>query len=251
MQPLHEAYRSTTTAFTTAQGKMVDWVTVVSKPMELLLLTSSGRAAILKEWLERYIIMEDVQCRILQCHHTIVEGSQVDPQPVLEREGILWIRSLDVYPNRVEAISSIPLAIADTQQDDSYFELQRLQAGVPSARYEYVEEINPLELRLAKYAISWKKGCYIGQEVISRLDSYNKLARILTGFESDSQLSAADAKILQEGKVIGRVTSSTNLEEGAIGLAIVKRELADCGEVLIVTATSTIPAKLVSRPFWQ
>lgn len=57
-------------------------------------------------------------------------------------------------------------------------ESDRISKGYALGPLEVCEEYNPLELGL-KSAISWNKGCYIGQEVISRLDTYQKQKRHL------------------------------------------------------------------------
>src|SRR5207237_10549590 len=58
------------------------------------------------------------------------------------------------------------------------FDWLRLAAGEPLYGYELSEQVNPLEARLNQ-AISFSKGCYTGQEVIARLDTYRKLKQQL------------------------------------------------------------------------
>ena len=57
-----------------------------------------------------------------------------------------------------------------------YSELLRIENGIPSAGKELSEQINPLEARLESQ-ISFTKGCYIGQEVIARIDTYKSFKR--------------------------------------------------------------------------
>ena len=60
-------------------------------------------------------------------------------------------------------------------------EVLRVESGVPAYGKEITQDYNPLEANLNRY-VSFTKGCYIGQEVLSRIDSYQKLQRKLVGF---------------------------------------------------------------------
>jgi folate-binding Fe-S cluster repair protein YgfZ len=105
--------------------------------------------------------------------------------------------------------------------------------------------------------VHWHKGCYIGQEVISRLDSYNKVARLLVGFSSSVVLpadAAAPLKISCDGRPLGRVTSWVPTASGCVGLALVKKAAAEGPmpmEAEIETAAGALPIRLEPRPFWQ
>ena len=59
LRPLHQPMVTGLTAFTTNQGKMLDWCTALSTADGLMLRCSQGRGAKIKEWIEQYIIMED------------------------------------------------------------------------------------------------------------------------------------------------------------------------------------------------
>jgi folate-binding protein YgfZ len=119
--------------------------------------------------------------------------------------------------------------------------------------HELHNEPNPLEMRLGPSCISWKKGCYIGQEVISRLDSYDKVARLLMGFHSPQALADAGTqghKLFIDGRPIGKITSSVAVAEGCIGLALVKRSAALPGRAHLQIDQSALVIDLLDRPFW-
>jgi folate-binding protein YgfZ len=78
--------------------------------------------------------------------------------------------------------------------------------GVPLMGNELSLDVNPLEAGL-KRCVSFTKGCYIGQEVIARLDSYNKLQRTIAAFEILSQSPVAPGVLLAEGEEVGWTTS--------------------------------------------
>ena len=101
--------------------------------------------------------------------------------------------------------------------------------------------------------MSWKKGCYVGQEVISRLDSYDKVARYLMGFETaESTAVAPGDRLRRKGTGLGRVTSvAPRPGGGMVGLAIVNREAAGPGVAELETSDGTASVDLMDRPFWQ
>jgi len=76
-------------------------------------------------------------------------------------------------------------------------------AGYPT---EINENYNPLEAGLKKY-INFSKGCYIGQEVIARLDTYSKVKNRLVLIKSDTQV---DSELINKDKHIGNITSYTS-----------------------------------------
>jgi folate-binding protein YgfZ len=88
-------------------------------------------------------------------------------------------------------------------------ESRRVLLGLPVSPHELNDGHNPLEAGLTD-AISFDKGCYVGQEVIARLNTYDKVSRALVGLElpADGGLPAAGTGIVVEGSLAGRVTSA-------------------------------------------
>jgi folate-binding protein YgfZ len=106
-----------------------------------------------------------------------------------------------------EALSS------DVLSGDEYDRL-RIMRGVPLMGKELSLDVNPLEAGL-KRCISFTKGCYIGQEVIARLDSYNKLQRTIAAFEILSQSPVLPGIIEADGEEVGWTTSHCMDSAGA------------------------------------
>ena len=71
--------------------------------------------------------------------------------------------------------------------------------------------------------IDFKKGCYIGQEVIARLDSYNKVHKRLMGISSQSHFEEHDP-IYVDNEQIGVITSTCSLEGTTIALGYIRSE---------------------------
>ena len=276
LRPLRESGRLRQTLFTTQQGKLVDWTQLYALDGELWLLASAGRVAAVRAWIDKYTIMEDVVTEDISAdtHEIAFFGPQAaslagfDEIPnegtFIARDGGVWSAGLAAFGPCIRGL--VPPAEADRWQkasvargailaDAATLTWLRLQAGVPSAAYEFREQVNPLELRLTHHAVGWNKGCYIGQEVISRLDSYDKVARVLMGFACDAPLPALPDgetfKVTADGKTLGRVTSWANHGGSALGLALVKREAAHPTAVRLESADAVcIDAQLVARPFF-
>jgi len=123
--------------------------------------------------------------------------------------------------------------------EDSY-EIYRVEKGIPAAPNEINMEYNPLELGL-NAAIDFNKGCYIGQEVIARLDTYDKVKRHLVGLEfaepvnSTGNIILTDEKNLEAG-VATSVVNSIKLNK-TIGLGFVNKSHA-AAETILYARTS-------------
>jgi folate-binding protein YgfZ len=88
-------------------------------------------------------------------------------------------------------------------------EAWRILRGLPAPGHELTEDHNPLEADL-RAAVSFTKGCYVGQEVVARLNTYGKVSRALVRLELESGAPAPawGAVILRDGNPIGAVTSA-------------------------------------------
>ena len=135
--------------------------------------------------------------------------------------------------------------------NDAAWTAVRVADGVPVDRVDMNEENIPLESDHLVRAISWEKGCYIGQEVIARMHYRGKPNRHLRGLEiSGSQSpSPGDVLVAEAGKEVGVVgTVSEHSEQGGvIALAVVKRHFAEPGTPL--TTAGGAEAIVVALPF--
>lgn len=149
---------------------------------------------------------------------------------------VLAVRKVDGTPAGAEAI-----------------EAYRILRGIPLGGTELTEEYNPLEAGLVD-AVSFDKGCYVGQEVVARLQNYDKVARRLMGIVLPERASvpAAGTPLFDGSRETGRVTSAL-LPPGRsrpLGLAYVKHRRVETGtELCVGAAESPILARLVELPF--
>jgi folate-binding protein YgfZ len=139
------------------------------------------------------------------------------------------------------------------ESNSNEYETKRIEYGIPKFGKEMNEHTNPLECGLEKY-VSFTKGCYIGQEVISRLDTYDKVSKHLTGIKINEKLPSsglADIKITLDGKECGYSTSYADSEKyGSIGLGFVKTQFLDHNKDYKLKFNETlIECKITKLPF--
>ena len=134
-------------------------------------------------------------------------------------------------------------------------EIARIEAGIPKFGTDMDETNIPLEAGVESSAISFNKGCYIGQEVISRIRTYSEISKALRGLRLADDLKALPGKgekLYKEGKEAGYVTSAIRSPRlGAnIALAYVKKEANQAGaELMLRGAAGESSAKIVALPF--
>jgi folate-binding protein YgfZ len=134
------------------------------------------------------------------------------------------------------------------------FETARIEVGIPRFGADMDEANLPLECGIEEQAISYKKGCYIGQEVINRVHSFGHVAKELRGLRLADDLKSVPQrgeKLFHEGKEVGYITSAVKSPSyGNIALGYVRREANQIGtELILKTAAGESAVKIVSLPF--
>ena len=128
---------------------------------------------------------------------------------------------------------------------DEAAECVRIEAGRPRLGYDMDAETMPQEAGINERAVSFTKGCYVGQETVARLHYKGKPNRHLRGLRL-SEPAERGAEILLGGKVVGRVGSTcVSPRLGPIALALVRREAEPGATVTVGEAT----AEVVALPF--
>jgi folate-binding protein YgfZ len=136
------------------------------------------------------------------------------------------------------------------------------EPAVPGAKAQAGEEqspraagVLPAETGLLDRAVSFVKGCYLGQEVVARMHARGQVARKLVGLKLDNGMLPIAGEHVFDDKQnqIGAITSSTMspvLSDAAIALAIVKKPHFEPGKVVHVPAEGAMrEAKVVELPF--
>lgn len=185
--------------------------------------------------LTRYLIADDVEVRSLTGKWSLVHftGTPASvPAGVVARESARFgVPGTDWWvPAGVETVfpAEIPLIEGDA------LEALRIANGVPAWGRELTEGLLPPEAGLDATDISYQKGCYIGQEVISRIKFVGKVNKRLVRVEFDAGVPVDDLRLADaHGESAGELTSVSPQAEGGIrhALGYVKRG-AEAGFVM-------------------
>jgi folate-binding protein YgfZ len=136
--------------------------------------------------------------------------------------------------------------------EDAY-EKFRIEKGIPAVPNEINDIYNPYEAGLIN-EVSFTKGCYIGQEVIARLETYDKVQKILSGVIFETQDVPSVSLLIIDGKnEVGKITSVaySPLYKKAIGLTYLKKEYNNNGKVFVAKSEEGLeyPVTLTNLPF--
>lgn len=167
-----------------------------------------------------------------------------------DANGVLVIGPRDGAGCVRDALVDAAAALGGGAIEADALEAWRILSGLPAPGHELTEDHNPLEAGL-RDAVSFTKGCYVGQEVVARLNTYGKVSRVLARLELEpgAPVPAPGAAVLHAGNTVGVVTSAI-LPPGQlrpVALAYVKsRELTAGVTELAVDDGGTIrSARLV------
>ena len=133
-------------------------------------------------------------------------------------------------------------------------EMARIEAGVPRLGADMDESHLPPEAGLEARAMSYTKGCYIGQEVLNRLHTMGHVNRELRGLRLAAdlrQLPAKGDKLFHGGKEVGYITSAlaSPALKANIALGYVRKEANAMGTELQLGSPEGSPAQVVELPF--
>jgi folate-binding protein YgfZ len=252
------------TILTSDKGRIVDLIYVYNLGPYVLLVTSPGAVKSVMEWVDKYTIMDDCTLEdVSQATSLLTITGPRAPEVVgklanaADVPALTPCGSLSVTISGAEAgalrwpqgqIESFQLFIPSSAAEQAIqsaasagatlagieaWDLLRLEAGVPAYDKELSERFNPLEAGLIE-AIDFAKGCYIGQEVIARLDTYKKVQRRLVSLSFENGGVNEGSELLHDGQVVGEVTSAANLPGGYVGLGYVREAFIDSGSQLTV-----------------
>ena len=152
----------------------------------------------------------------------------------------------DAAPGEVEALLE-GLGVGPVSAETG--EILRVEAGRPRMGREIEPQTMPAEAGIVERAVSFEKGCYIGQEPVARLHYKGKPNRFLRGLRFADRVPAGS--VLTNGeRELGKVTTVVHSPaEGWIGLAVVRKEASPGDLVEASTDNGSIQTKVVDLPF--
>jgi folate-binding protein YgfZ len=142
---------------------------------------------------------------------------------------------------------AVAAALGVEQVSEDAAECVRIEAGRPRLGYEIAGGVIPQEAGLNDRAVSFTKGCYVGQETVARLHYKGKPNRHLRGLRLSDPAAAGD-EITFGDRVVGKIGSATvSPALGPIALAILRREVGPGDRVKVGAAA--VDAEVAELPF--
>src|SRR6184192_191132 len=219
-----------------AKGKTDAHIFVSAAGESFLVDAAADLRETLKVRLERYVIADDVQIEDVTDQFSLFHLLSKQP-PALESGRIVsvhrfaepgWDISVEVAQHGALLQE---LSLRWTLLDSDAAEVMRIEQGIPRWGRELTAEIIPIEANLEQRTIDYQKGCYIGQEVISRMKMSGQTNKRLCGLISLRGLPLQPGLRLatpsNAGKEVGWITSATRSENQEIALGYVKRGFND------------------------
>lgn len=278
LAPGHRIY----SAWLTPQGRMITDLWIVATDDALLLDVPAPLAAGLATRLDSLIFAEDVQvddasaevpcthvlgagvqgCKGAGVQGTGVQGAGVQGAGVLVPDDTYGVPALVAYGDLDALLDANGLSSlrGAPEVDLETFDVLRIEAGVPKFLVDMTEDTIPLEAGIEQRAISFTKGCYVGQELIVRVTQRGggRVAKKLVGLTLDGDESAGaaapvpGAPIHTSDRAIGHVTSAAFSPRlgRVIALGYVHRDFVNPGtQVEVLDGAQRRPAVVTSLPF--
>jgi len=237
------------TVFTNDKGRIVDFVTLINLQDSTLILASPGLEDDLVTHLDKYIIMDDVKLdkpgqefsKLSVWGENVMDEVNSALGYEIKNDSTVAMPGDDVYAYYDEyktasvnfiglkqQLDEIKSALTDTKElSGQEFEIFRIKHGIALPGNEITEQINPVECGLNEY-ISYNKGCYIGQEVISRLDAQGKIPKQMVliasenGIAKDDKIFTRDTSDTNDKKEAGFISSTAKDNKDNIGLGFIR-----------------------------
>ncbi|MBW4551922.1 MAG: folate-binding protein [Aphanocapsa sp. GSE-SYN-MK-11-07L] len=266
------------TVFVTSTARTLDLATAYLTEDQVWLLVSPSRRQQLIQWLDRYIFFGDWVQLTDQTANTSA-FSLLGPQSaaLLQRLGVNFPDDASLHDHAVFELAGTQVRVAigsglvtpgltlissavdaptlwsclldqgAIPMGERVWEELRIQQGRPKPDAELTEDYNPLEAGLWQ-TISFNKGCYIGQETIARLNTYQGVKQQLWGVKLAAPVKPGSLVKLAdrpESKV-GVLTSYTQTADGAFGLAYIKTKVVAAGLHVLI---DDVPGELAELPY--
>ncbi len=217
------------TVLTTNKGRIIDLLRILRRDDDLLVITSPGTEQRVVDWIDFYTFSEDILVEDItgvtsqwlvvgeDAAHAITlagydgEGMDdplshrtLDENSILVRSNFGELTAFEVIAPANKAAPTFGVEILDQPE----LARLRVEQGVPAHPNEMNEDRNPLE-SLLKPHINFNKGCYIGQEVVARLNTYDRVQRFLCQLTFDEGVTVdSGAAVLVDGDQVGEVTTA-------------------------------------------
>ncbi len=276
------------TLFLNEKGRLIDKTILLNLESFFFLIGSPDSDGKLFNWINKYIIMEDITVKDATGEYLLIEliGPQSESYLTLligdeiknlndknilftnadsfsfylfKNPDVIGIKNYKLLVDKNKSVEFVEYML----QNKSVFDVNligedaynnfRIENGIVSSPNEINDNYNPHETNLIG-DVSFTKGCYIGQEVIARLDTYDKVQRKMLGiiFPEKIELNGTSKLFDEEENDAGEITSAVYSEalkkQIAVGF-IRKKILNENKQIYFEAKGKKIPVIICELPF--
>ena len=244
------------TFITEVRGRILGHGYLYRLPDRLRLIGAAGQSERIAAHVDRYTIREDATASVRDDEFAtwVFSAAMADALGIHAPVGsgpMVWQQSLagqDVSFYRTAWLGPATcVALVSPEQDrllaayfrdhgiavagQEAFENKRVLAGFPWYGTDLDESNLPQEADRDSLAVSFNKGCYLGQETVARLDALGQVQKKLVRWSITGCVPVAGSKLIANDKVVGRLTSVAEVEGDAVAMGMARRTHFEPGSV--------------------
>lgn len=230
------------------QGKVDAWMRMTRTSDERIVFdVDKGHGAPALARLERFKLRTKATFELRTVKRVAVRGPESPARPTIESDEILSVDlewpgadGFDLLGDDAMIPEGIP------EGPSSALEAFRIVLGMPAMGAELTEATIPAEAGIVDLSVDFTKGCYVGQELVARVDSRgNNTPRRIHRLRLDTeQLVASGAAITVSGDAVGTITSAAMTSTGAVALGSIKRGTDIDQGAIVATADGDVAASI-------
>jgi folate-binding protein YgfZ len=250
--------------FAQKNGKIVADAWILAARGEAWVVLPKAETESVARALDHYLIMEDAElhaeaagwsvCVVLGRHArraaelcVASEGAAGTTERCGHEVAVLVVRESERERFESRLLSECEASVLD---DADWCRL-RVELGWPERGVDFDAANYPQEAALERDAVSFDKGCYLGQEAIFMLEKRGRPSKRLVQLRADAPLSVGAAIESEEGSPIGTVTSAAVLPAGPHALGIVRFRHARPGTAVMVGGVASRITDLLAPSHWE
>jgi folate-binding protein YgfZ len=212
-------------------GRILAELWFVATDATVLVIAAKARMAGLREHFDKHLVMEDAEMgpplerAVLMAHGEAAPALAGRVRALGgDAAAVDWTGRGDAAV-LVAAEGALPTTLANALEepgiqlvDDAAWEGRRIAWGLPRFGVDFDDQTLPQEASLERVAVSFTKGCYLGQETVFMLEkrghARKKLVRLAV--EGDGELAPGVEIVLADGASVGTITSATRAPDGGV-----------------------------------
>lgn len=234
------------------KGKVLADLVVFVRADRIVLSVPTATREALREHFERHLVMEDAELEVtgesffsahgpsaaaLVAREDVMRAVSSSPLDVTGRGGAALFSTGSGDDART-ILAEAATALGGRIGDRAEWQMVRIAASVPAFGHDFDATTYPQEASLERRAVSFDKGCYLGQEVVCMLEMRGHVKRKIVPLEVDGPVHAGDVVTDADGGELGRITSALDAPTSSRALAMVKLSHAQADAVVRIGARS-------------